>query len=82
MRPPDFWTRKDLVSRLAGALLTPFGWLYGWSVKYRAGHTATYRSAAKVVCVGNLTAGGHRQDADRDGDRQGAARARDAAGVT
>ncbi|HEY0303248.1 MAG TPA: tetraacyldisaccharide 4'-kinase [Rhizomicrobium sp.] len=58
MRPPDFWTRKDFVSQLAVALLTPIGWIYGWSVHYRAGHTATYRSTAKVVCVGNLTAGG------------------------
>lgn len=58
MRPPDFWTRTDLVSQLVIALLTPIGWLYGWSVVYRAGHTHTYRSSAKVVCVGNLTAGG------------------------
>ncbi len=58
MRPPDFWTRKDFVSQLAVTLLTPFGWLYGWSVQYRAGHTHTYRSAAKVICVGNLSAGG------------------------
>ena len=58
MRPPDFWTRKDAVSQIAVTLLTPFGWLYGWSVLYRAGHTSTYRSTAKVVCVGNLTAGG------------------------
>ena len=58
MRPPDFWTRRDPFSRFAVALLTPFGWLYGWSVQYRAGHTATYRSSAKVICVGNLTAGG------------------------
>jgi tetraacyldisaccharide 4'-kinase len=58
MRPPDFWTRNDLVSQLAVALLTPFGWIYGDSVKYRAEHTLPYRSAAKVVCVGNLTAGG------------------------
>ena len=58
MRPPDFWTRRDPFSRLAVGLLTPFGWLYGWSVNYRQDHTATYRSAAKVVCVGNLTAGG------------------------
>jgi tetraacyldisaccharide 4'-kinase len=58
MRPPDFWTRKDFVSQLAVTLLTPFGWLYGWSVQYRAGHSVTYQSAAKVVCVGNLTAGG------------------------
>ena len=58
MRPPDFWTRTDPFSQLAVALLTPIGWLYGWSVRYRAGHTASYRSTAKVVCVGNLTAGG------------------------
>ena len=58
MRPPDFWTRKDLVSQLAVALLTPIGWLYGYSVRYRAQHAHPYQSAAKVVCVGNLTAGG------------------------
>ncbi|MBV9418675.1 MAG: tetraacyldisaccharide 4'-kinase [Alphaproteobacteria bacterium] len=58
MRPPDFWTRTDFVSQLVGLVLTPFGWLYGWSVQYRAEHTETYRSRAKVICVGNLTAGG------------------------
>ncbi len=58
MRPPDFWTQKDVISQLAVALLTPFGWLYGWSVQYRAEHTVSYRSTVKVVCVGNLTAGG------------------------
>ena len=58
MRPPDFWTRHDVVSQLAVMLLTPFGWLYGASVDYRVGHTESYRSSAKVVCVGNLTAGG------------------------
>jgi tetraacyldisaccharide 4'-kinase len=58
MRPPDFWTRTDVVSRLVGLLLTPLGWLYGWTIRYRAGHTIPYRSTAKIVCVGNLTAGG------------------------
>lgn len=58
MRPPDFWTRTDPVSQFVVALLTPLGWLYGWSVQYRALHTHTYRSRCKVVCVGNLTAGG------------------------
>lgn len=58
MRPPDFWARTDFVSQLAVGLLTPLGWFYGWTVRYRAGHTTPYRSAAKVVCVGNLTAGG------------------------
>ncbi|HEY0105506.1 MAG TPA: tetraacyldisaccharide 4'-kinase [Rhizomicrobium sp.] len=58
MRPPDFWTRADPVSQLVVGLLTPLGWLYGWSVQYRATHALPYQAAAKVVCVGNLTAGG------------------------
>src|SRR5215831_14718272 len=58
MRPPDFWTRTDLFSQFAVNFLTPIGWLYGDSVQYRADHTLPYRSSAKVVCVGNLTAGG------------------------
>ncbi len=58
MRAPDFWTRKDLVSQAVVSLLTPFGWLYGASVAYRAGHSHPYQAACKVLCVGNLTAGG------------------------
>jgi tetraacyldisaccharide 4'-kinase len=58
MRPPDFWTRKDIVSQLVVTLLTPLGWLYGLSVRYGASQAAPYQSAAKVICVGNLTAGG------------------------
>jgi tetraacyldisaccharide 4'-kinase len=58
MRPPDFWIRTDFFSQFAVAFLTPIGWLYGDSVQYRAEHTLPYRSSAKVVCVGNLTAGG------------------------
>jgi tetraacyldisaccharide 4'-kinase len=58
MRAPDFWTRTDLVSRLVGALLTPVGWLYGATVAYRASHSHPYQAACKVLCVGNLTAGG------------------------
>jgi len=58
MRAPDFWTRTDFVSQLAVTLLTPFGWLYGASVAYRASHSNPYQAACKVLCVGNLTAGG------------------------
>jgi tetraacyldisaccharide 4'-kinase len=58
MRAPEFWSGADRWARLWIALLTPFGWLYGWSVQYRMDHTAAYRSSCKVVCVGNLTAGG------------------------
>ncbi|MBL6937835.1 MAG: tetraacyldisaccharide 4'-kinase [Alphaproteobacteria bacterium] len=58
MHAPDFWTRTDPVSRLVGAILTPFGWLYGASIAYRASHSHPYQAACKVLCVGNLTAGG------------------------
>ncbi|MEI9993123.1 MAG: tetraacyldisaccharide 4'-kinase [Rhizomicrobium sp.] len=58
MHPPEFWTGTDWLSRLLVALLTPFGWLYGFTVRYRAGHTPMYQAAAKVLCVGNLTVGG------------------------
>ena len=58
MRAPDFWTRKDFASQAVVALLTPFGWLYGASVAYRARHSHPYQAACKALCVGNLTAGG------------------------
>lgn len=58
MRAPRFWTATDLASRLAAAALTPLGWLYGASVAYKARQAKPHRSKAKVVCVGNLTAGG------------------------
>lgn len=58
MRAPEFWTRGDFASRLAVGALSPLGWIYGASVRWKAMHAQPYRSNAKVVCVGNLTAGG------------------------
>jgi tetraacyldisaccharide 4'-kinase len=58
MRAPEFWRRDDAFSRLLTALLTPIGWLYGASVAWRARNTQPFRIEAKVICVGNLTAGG------------------------
>ena len=58
MRAPEFWSGKDLTARLAIAALTPLGWLYGASVAWKAGHAQPHRPAAKVICIGNLTAGG------------------------
>ena len=40
------------------ALLAPFAWLYGASVRYRVLHSHPYQAAMPVVCVGNLNAGG------------------------
>ena len=54
MRAPDFWNRDGLAARL----LAPLGALYGLSVRARHAHERAYRSMARVLCVGNLTAGG------------------------
>lgn len=58
VRAPEFWTRKDAGARLASLALSPIGWLYGASVAWKRDHVQSHRPRAKVVCVGNLTAGG------------------------
>jgi tetraacyldisaccharide 4'-kinase len=54
MRAPDFWRHRGAVARL----LAPLGTLYGASVAFKAAHAKPYRAPMKVICVGNLTAGG------------------------
>jgi tetraacyldisaccharide 4'-kinase len=54
MRAPDFWQTKGPLA----LLLAPLGLLYGMSVARKARAARGYRSTAKVICVGNLTAGG------------------------
>lgn len=54
MRAPDFWKRDGLAARL----LAPLGALYGLSVRARQTSAQPFRSKARVLCVGNLTAGG------------------------
>ena len=54
MRAPDFWKRDGLAAKL----LAPLGTLYGLSVQARQARAKPYRSKARVLCVGNLTAGG------------------------
>jgi tetraacyldisaccharide 4'-kinase len=39
-------------------LLTPLGWLYGWSVKRRFAKTTPVMLPIPVISIGNLTAGG------------------------
>ncbi|HWD49463.1 MAG TPA: tetraacyldisaccharide 4'-kinase [Rhizomicrobium sp.] len=58
MRAPEFWNGKDYAARFAVNALAPLGWLYGAVTALKANQTVRYRSSAKVVCVGNLTAGG------------------------
>jgi tetraacyldisaccharide 4'-kinase len=54
MRAPEFWQQRGL----AALLLAPLGALYGASVAWKTHHATPYRAAARVICVGNLTAGG------------------------
>ena len=53
MRPPDLWKSRGPLA----LLLSPLGMLYGLSVAVKAGGTP-WRCSARVICVGNLTAGG------------------------
>jgi tetraacyldisaccharide 4'-kinase len=58
MRAPEFWKRHDYTAKLAVAVLSPIGRLYGASVAWKRDNTVAHRAKAKVVCIGNLTAGG------------------------
>jgi tetraacyldisaccharide 4'-kinase len=58
MRAPEFWQGRDYTARLAAAVLSPFGFLYGATVAWKRDRTQPYRPRAKVICVGNLTVGG------------------------
>src|SRR5450755_387104 len=54
MRAPEFWKTDGL----AAALLSTLGNFYGWSVLAREARAKPFRPKARVLCVGNLTAGG------------------------
>lgn len=54
MKTPRFWQEKGLVS----ALLTPAGWIYGAVTQLRLRLIKPHKCKAKVICIGNITAGG------------------------
>lgn len=54
MKTPKFWLSDGILPRL----LSPLGALYGWATQRRIRNGRPYRSLAKVICVGNITAGG------------------------
>jgi len=54
MRAPDFWAGRGPLAKT----LAPLGALYGASVALKARFASPYRAPAKIICVGNLTAGG------------------------
>jgi tetraacyldisaccharide 4'-kinase len=58
MHAPEFWNSNQPIAKAWATLLSPIGALYGLSVQARRLGTKPFRSAARVLCVGNLTAGG------------------------
>ena len=56
MRAPEFWSQPN--GSLAAAALSPIGWIYGAVTDWKRTHAMPHRARAKVICVGNLTAGG------------------------
>ena len=58
MRAPEFWNGESAVARATAAILSPIGALYGLSVQLKRQRAKPYRAKARVVCIGNLTAGG------------------------
>jgi tetraacyldisaccharide 4'-kinase len=58
MRAPDFWRSDSAWASSFTTLLSPFGAVYGLSVRLRHATSRPYRPNARVICIGNLTAGG------------------------
>ncbi len=54
MKTPSFWNTNNIISKL----LSPISFVYGYITQYRINHTVPYKTKAKVICVGNITAGG------------------------
>lgn len=58
MRAPNFWTGKSGAAGALSAALAPLGALYALFVHARMARAKPFRARARVLCVGNLTAGG------------------------
>jgi len=54
MKTPQFWQYHSWQA----ILLTPLSWIYGAITQWRLRSHVPYRSKAKVICIGNITAGG------------------------
>src|SRR5207237_8803269 len=58
MRAPDFWTSHSAQAKTCAVLLSPLGAAYALSVRLRQVRSRPYRPNARVICIGNLPAGG------------------------
>ncbi len=68
LKTPEFWTKKDALSRLISSLLLPLSYIYffGFLLKKILVRTLLFfnfykkkkQNSCLVICIGNLTAGG------------------------
>lgn len=58
MREPEFWHSNSTGARALRTLLSPIGSIYGASVAWKRKNAKPFRPNARVLCIGNLTAGG------------------------
>ena len=54
MKTPCFWQKNGIFP----TLLTPLGWVYGAATQLRLRLGKPRKCKAKVICIGNITAGG------------------------
>lgn len=54
MKTPKFWNSKGLIS----TILLPISAIYGIITQLRIKFSKPYKCSAKVICIGNITAGG------------------------
>ena len=57
-RTPEFWYKKNIISKLQIILLYPFSIFWVLIDYFKRYFSKTYKSKLKVVCIGNLTVGG------------------------
>ena len=57
-KAPEFWYKKNIISKLQIILLYPFSILWDQIDECKRYFSKTYKSKLKVVCRGNLTVGG------------------------
>lgn len=54
MRMPRFWSNQGFIAKL----LLPISFVYGAITQWRLKLLKPYHASAKVICIGNITAGG------------------------
>ena len=55
---PEFWYKKDLISRFKTLLLIPFSIIWILLSLIKKNFAKRYKSHLKVICIGNLSIGG------------------------